>query len=134
MTVATCVGMLTAFADVVSQAEARFSGFINFGASSGEEYAAESQPAVIEQVTVSKRQQALTMRAAWMRHMGLDEAEIETLCRDDGGPVDLQEEIDNLQAAYKPKQIIPSYEEMKTLVNRVAPSKIVEQGRARHLR
>lgn len=122
-----------ALAAVISQAVAKFVDVLKNGACSTEGYAAENQIAVAEQVTVSECQQALTIRAAWMKRMRLEEREIEILCKDDGGPVDLQEEIENLQAAYRPKQI-PSYDEMKILVDRVAPSKIAERDKSGHLR
>ncbi len=112
MTVATCVGDWTAFfADVISPSKG--------------EYIAEGQTVVAE--PASERQQALTYRAVWMRRLGMDEKEIEMLCQDDGGPVDLQEERDNLCAASELKRVTPSYEELKVLVDRVAPSKIADR-------
>lgn len=127
-TFATWAGSRAAIAVVIGQAVAHFVGVLNGSCSTGK-YAAESQTSVAKQVAISERQQALTLRAAWMRRMGLAETEIETFCKDDGGPVDLQEELDNLSAARELKQITPSYGDLKVLVDRVAPSKMADGKR-----
>jgi hypothetical protein len=66
-------------------------------------------------MTDEERKRALDIRAAWMRKMGLSQEEIESACKDDGSPIDLDEELDNLRAAETlpgitpPKSVLESW-------------------------
>lgn len=76
-----------------------------------ETYPAKSQTARKE-VAISERERALTIRAAWMRQMGLAEEEIKEASEDKSSPIDLDHEIRNLWAAERLAQITPSRSEL----------------------
>jgi hypothetical protein len=61
----------------------------------------------------SDQEQAATVRAEWMRLMGLPEEEIAEMCiPDPEHPFDLREELQELEAAKKLAGNAPSYEEL----------------------
>jgi hypothetical protein len=53
------------------------------------------------------RAKVFEIRAAWMRKMGFTEEEIAAACVNDGSPVDLADEIEQLKYADKLKEITP---------------------------
>jgi hypothetical protein len=106
-------GVLTALAEVVGQAV--FAQI--FGKFMGVQKRAvvhtAGQTVVATPVFFSKRKLALTIRAAWMRKMGFSQQEIDEACSDPNEPVELQEEIRNLQAAERLPLITPPSSTLK---------------------
>jgi hypothetical protein len=72
-----------------------------------------NQTIVSGTIEISERQRALVIRAAWMKRMGLAQEEIDRACNDPKEPIDLTEEIENLQAAEKLPQTTPPSSELK---------------------
>src|SRR5206468_2014746 len=73
----------------------------------GEPYRVGNQTSTKAYIMANDRSQALKIRAAWMRKMGFSEDEIAEACADDGSPVDLNEELENLRSAEVLKEITP---------------------------
>ena len=63
-----------------------------------------------QQVMVVTSALALQFRAAWMRKMGFTQEEIDAACVDDGAPIDLQEELEQLHYANLLKDATPSWD------------------------
>jgi hypothetical protein len=62
-----------------------------------------------QKVTVVTAAMALQFRAAWMRKMGFTQEEIDAACLDDGSPIDLAEELEQLHYANLLKDATPSW-------------------------
>ncbi len=54
-----------------------------------------------------ERKIAFDVRAKWMTRMGHSPEEIAEACIDDGAPIDLADEIENLRCAQELKEITP---------------------------
>jgi hypothetical protein len=106
-TFATCTGTWTSVGSPLAQAVAKVFEAFAVQNQVANKVRANKQVAVTTHVALSERQQALTIRAAWMRQMGLSQQEIDQACSDPNESVDLKEEIRNLKAAERLPVITP---------------------------
>jgi hypothetical protein len=60
------------------------------------------------------RAQAFAIRAAWMRKMGFSDEEIKEACLDDGSPINLEGEQENLRCAHELKDVTPPIAVLKS--------------------
>jgi hypothetical protein len=60
-----------------------------------------------EALKADPRSTVFFVRANWMRLMGFSEDEVGAACIDDGSPIDLNDELENLRCARQLKDITP---------------------------
>ena len=64
---------------------------------------------------IEERIESLKIRARWMREMGFAEDEVSEACADNGSPLILSDEQDNLRAARELKTITPPISVLRSM-------------------